>query len=61
MEKTFHIKRGQSTTDMYGLPMVVDLGGSIILVPGRAVVTDTTTVMGASSSQFSFMWEEIDE
>ena len=41
-------------------PQLVDLGGSIILVPGRSLVTDTTTVMGASSGQFSFMWEEID-
>ena len=36
----------------------VDLGGSIILAPGRAVVTDTTTAAGAEA-QFSFMWEEI--
>ena len=40
---------------------VVDLGGSIILAPGRSVVTDTTTILAASSGQFSFMWEEIDE
>lgn len=39
---------------------VVDLGGSIILDPGRAVVTDTTTAAGASGAQFAFMWEEID-
>lgn len=41
-------------------PGPVDLGGSIILDPGRSVVTDTTTVAGASLAQFSFMWEEID-
>ena len=49
-----------ATTAFATGPQVVDLEGSIILVPGRALVTDTTTVMGASSAQFSFMWEEID-
>jgi len=39
---------------------VLDLGGSIVLAPGRALVTDTTTVFAASSAQFSFMWEEVD-
>jgi len=39
---------------------VVDLQGSIILVPGRALVTDTTVAAGAASAQFSFMWEEVD-
>ena len=39
---------------------VIDLQGSIVLAAGRAVVTDTTTVLKASSGQFSFMWEEID-
>ena len=48
------------TTGMLNLNQVIDLGGSIILVPGRAIVTDTTTVMGASAAQFSFMWEEVD-
>ena len=41
-------------------PGPVDLGGSIILDPGRSVVTDTTTAAGASLAQFSFMWEEVD-
>jgi hypothetical protein len=40
-------------------PCVVELGGSIILEPGRAVVTDTTVALGAVA-QFGFMWEEID-
>jgi len=48
------------TSAMAPYNQVVDLGGSIILVPGRSVVTDTTTIMGASGAQFSFMWEEID-
>jgi len=40
---------------------LIDLGGSIILAPGRSVVTDTTLATGATSIQFSFMWEEVDE
>ena len=39
---------------------VFDLDGGIILVPGRSIVTDTTTAMAASGAQFSFMWEEVD-
>jgi len=50
-----------ATTTFVEAPHVVDLGGSIILPPGRAVVTDTTTAAGASAAQFAFMWEEIDE
>jgi len=49
-----------ATTKMAPRPQLVDLGGSIILVPGRAVVTDTTTVHKADAAQFSFMWEEVD-
>lgn len=49
-----------ATTTMQCPVQVVDLGGSIILAPGRSLVTDTTTVAGASAAQFSFMWEEID-
>jgi len=49
------------TTAMAPHNQLVDLDGSIILDPGRSVVTDTTTVMGASGAQFSFMWEEIDD
>ena len=40
-------------------PCIVDLKGSIILAPGRAVVTDTTVALGAVA-QFGFLWEEID-
>lgn len=50
-----------ATTTFVEAPHVVDLGGSIILDPGRAVVTDTTTAAGASAAQFAFMWEEIDQ
>lgn len=49
-----------ATTTFQSYPCVVDLGGSIILPPGRALVTDTTTAAGASTAQFSFMWEEVD-
>ena len=49
-----------ATGTFQSYPCVVDLGGSIVLPPGYAVVTDTTTAAGASTAQFSFMWEEID-
>ena len=49
-----------ATTTFVEVPHVVDLGGSIVLPPGYAVVTDTTTAAGASTAQFSFMWEEVD-
>lgn len=49
-----------ATSTFQSYPCVVDLGGSIILPPGYAVVTDTTTAAGASTAQFSFMWEEVD-
>lgn len=49
-----------ATTTFQKTNQVVDLGGSIILAPGRSIVTDTTTVAPASGAQFSFMWEEID-
>ena len=48
-------------TDLTHPNCLVDLGGSIVLAPGRAVVTDFTTASGAATVQFSFMWEEIDE
>ncbi len=48
-----------ATTTMQPRNQVLDLGGSIILAPGRSLITDTTTVMKASSAQFSFMWEEV--
>jgi hypothetical protein len=49
-----------ATSAFQSYPCVVDLGGSIVLPPGYAVVTDTTTAAGASTAQFSFMWEEVD-
>lgn len=49
-----------ATTTFQKTNQVVDLGGSIILAPGRSIVTDTTTAAGASAAQFSFMWEEVD-
>lgn len=48
-----------ATTTWPNLPAVVNLEGSIIIAPGRALVTDTTVATGATSIQFSFMWEEI--
>lgn len=59
--KVISQKADAATTTFVECPRVVDLGGSIILPPGRAVVTDTTTVAGASNAQFAFMWEEINE
>lgn len=47
---------GAATSNLNG---VIDLGGCIVLDPGRAVVTDTEIAFGATSVQFSFMWEEI--
>ena len=49
-----------ATSTFQSYPCIVDLGGSIVLPPGYAVVTDTTTAAGASTAQFSFMWEEVD-
>jgi len=49
-----------ATSTFQSPPQVVDLGGGIILDPGRAVVTDTTTAAGVATAQFSFMWEEVD-
>ena len=40
-------------------PCIVPLQGSIVLAPGRAVVTDTTVALGAVA-QFGYLWEEID-
>lgn len=52
--------QGADTTQLMPPPTLIDLGGCIVLDPGRAVVTDTTVATGATSIQFSFMWEEID-
>lgn len=48
------------TTDLLTPNGVVDLGGSIVLDPGRIVCTDTTLATGGTSAFFGFMWEEID-
>jgi hypothetical protein len=50
-----------AVTAWSNLPSIVDLGGSIVIAPGRAIVTDTTIAVGATTAQFSYMWEEIDE
>ena len=47
------------TTDLLTPNGVVDLGGSIVLDPGRIVCTDTTLATGGTSVLFAFMWEEI--
>jgi hypothetical protein len=48
-----------ATTVIFSVPWTgVRLDGSIILVPGRAVVTDTTVATGAVM-QFGYLWEEI--
>lgn len=39
-------------------PNMFDLDGSLILDPGRAVVTDTTAACGAVM-QFGYVWEEV--
>lgn len=51
---------GTNTTTALTQLGLIDLGGSIVLAPGRSVVTDTTAATGATSIQFSFMWEEVD-
>jgi hypothetical protein len=54
------IVSGADTVSYGGMvPNIVDLDGSIILDPGRAVVTDTTVAIGAVM-QFGYLWEEID-
>lgn len=52
--------QGADTVQLGGAPPnIVKLNGSIILAPGRAVVTDTTVATGAVM-QFGYLWEEID-
>jgi hypothetical protein len=52
---------GTNATTALTNPGLIDLGGSIVLAPGRVLVTDTTLAMGATSIQFHFMWEEVSE
>ena len=51
---------GTNATTALTNPGLIDLGGSIVLAAGRALVTDTTLATGATSIQFHFLWEEID-
>jgi len=54
------IGNGAVTTAQLYAPTFVDLQGSIILEPGRAVVTDTTAATGAVA-QFGSVWEEVEQ
>lgn len=54
------IGQGADTTQLMPPPTLITLGGSIVLAEGRSLVTDTTVASGATTIQFSFMWEEID-
>ena len=49
-----------ATTTWLSVPKVVDLDGSIILAPGRSLVTDTTVAVGTNAMRFAYMWEEVD-
>lgn len=51
---------GTNTTTALTNPGLIDLGGSIVLPAGRALVTDTTLATGATSIQFHYLWEEVD-
>ena len=48
-----------AVTAWQGHPTVVNLGGSIVIAPGRSIVTDTTIAAGATTISFSYMWEEV--
>ncbi len=51
--------QGADSTQLGGRPPnMFDLDGSLVLDPGRAVVTDTTYAAGAVM-QFGFVWEEV--
>ncbi len=50
---------GATTTEISKPPQIVDLAGSMILAPGRAVVTWTSEIV-TSGLQFHFVWEEVD-
>lgn len=47
------------TTDLMQGPTVVDLGGQIIIAPGRAICTDSLLATN-DVMVFGFMWEEVD-
>ena len=49
---------GATTTEISVVQSIYDVGGSIILPPGRSVLTYTTTATTAAAV-FYFLWEEI--
>jgi hypothetical protein len=49
---------GAITTAPNVAPCVIDLKGSIVLAPGRSVMT-YHTIGGTASMVFHFVWEEI--
>jgi hypothetical protein len=51
---------GAITTQVQLSPNIISIDGSIILAPGRSVLT-YHTIGGTASLIFHFMWEEIDE
>jgi len=53
--------QGADSTQFMPPATNIDLNGSIVIPPGRALVTDTTVASGATAIQFSFMWEEVNE
>lgn len=53
--------QGADSTQFMPPPTIIPLNGSIVIAPGRAIVTDTTAATGATSIQFSYLWEEVDE
>lgn len=53
--------QGAASTQFMPPATIIDLGGSIVIPPGRALVTDTTVATGATSIQFHFLWEEVSE
>lgn len=50
---------GATTTEISKPPQIVDLAGSIILAPGRSILTWTSEIVTAGL-QFGFVWEEVD-
>jgi len=50
---------GAVTTQIAVGPNIVDLAGSMIIVPGRSVVTWTSEIT-TTVLMFSFLWEEVD-
>ena len=52
--------QGIDTTQLMPPPTLIPVKG-IVIPAGRALVTDTTVATGATSIQFHFMWEEVDE